>query len=81
MSCSSVFYCNAILINRDYYYYYYNLILYTADFIQNKCCTSRNRHTIRLNIFNYERTLKYKTIDTPKIDNILKIYFDVSTKL
>ena len=25
--------------------------------------------------------IKYKTIDTPKIDNILKIYFDVSTKL
>ena len=23
--------------------------------------------------------MKYKTIDTPKIDNILKIYFDVST--
>ena len=25
--------------------------------------------------------IKYKTIDTPKINNILKIYFDVSTKL
>ena len=25
--------------------------------------------------------IKYKTIDTPKIDNILKIHFDVSTKL
>ena len=25
--------------------------------------------------------IKYKTIDTPKVDNILKIYSDVSTKL
>ena len=25
--------------------------------------------------------IKYKTIDTPKIESILKIYFDVSTKL
>ena len=25
--------------------------------------------------------IKYKTIGTPKIDNTLKIYFDVSTKL
>ena len=25
--------------------------------------------------------MKFKTIDTPKIDNMLKIYFDVSTKL
>ena len=25
--------------------------------------------------------IKYKTIDTPKMDNMLKIYFDVSTKL
>ena len=31
--------------------------------------------------FNNIYILKYKTIDTPKIDNILKIYFDVSTKL